>query len=207
MRRCSNRLRHITLILLFKYPGFYEENIHIQWIISHFLSEGTKCLLRGDIQAARGNAYFANYFEQTLNFIDNGKMMSGPKLLKLHSADEHTLCSYFRNRIPCSCLGKKYKEVKSVVKKDMCWNQDCKQPNRFEIDSKSIMLCSRCRQAHYCSRECQEIDWRARHKMSCVLSRDVGEAFTTQDIATLENNNVWKDTILPHLTKYLDLDS
>ena len=197
----------ITFILAFKFPEFAEDSVHIKWIISHFLSEGTKCLLRGDVQTARGNAYFANFFEQTLNFMDNEKMINGPKLLRLHSADEHTLCSYLRNRIPCSCLDEKYKEVKSVIKKDMCWNIECKQPNRFEVDSKSMMICSRCRQACYCSCECQEMDWRARHKMNCVLNRDVREMFTAKDRATLDNNPLWKDTISPHLSKYLDLDS
>ena len=36
----------ITFILAFKFPEFAEDSVHIKWIISHFLSEGTKCLLR-----------------------------------------------------------------------------------------------------------------------------------------------------------------
>ena len=132
-----------------------------------------------------------------------GGMMNVPKLVKFHTADEHTLCSYFRNRIPCSCLDKKYKEVKSVVKKDMCWNTKCKKPNRFEIDSESMLTCSGCRQACYCSSECQEIDWRARHKKTCGLCRDathwnreaVTKMMLVQDSDALDVKSLLKETL------------
>ena len=190
----------ISTILLFKYP---DEDIYLymDWMISHFVSKGTKCLLRGDLQTARGYAIFANYSEQVLNTSENGKEIDIPKMFKFLHADEHTLCSYFRNRIPCSCLGKKYKEVKSVVKKDMCFNIECKKPNRFEIDSKSMMLCSRCRQASYCSSECQEIDWRARHKKTCGLQsyarnfgRDARKVIFAQDSDSLDVHTLLKET-------------
>ena len=53
----------IIFILAFKHPEFTEDPIHIEWITSHFVSEGTRCLLRGDVRSARGNAYFAYYFK------------------------------------------------------------------------------------------------------------------------------------------------
>ncbi len=161
----------ITLILMYKFSEINHNACH-KWMISHFVSEGTKCLLRGDIQTARGNACFANYFEQIFNLVEHEKMFSWPKLMRFCHADEHTLCSYFRNRIPCSCLDEKYKEVKSLVKLDICWNAKCKKPNRFAIDRETMLTCSRCRQAIYCSSKCQEIDWRVKHKKDCTLQRD-----------------------------------
>ena len=59
----------ISTILLFKYPE--EDIIYIDWMISYFVSEGTKCLLRGDVQTARGYAFYANYFEQIMKVGDS----------------------------------------------------------------------------------------------------------------------------------------
>jgi hypothetical protein len=101
----------ILFTLLFKHPEFTEDPIHIEWITSHFVSEGTRCLLRGDVRSARGNAYFVSYFQQMMSFVTEEKMINSTKLMTLYTADEHTLCSYFRNRIPCSCL--KYNTRKS----------------------------------------------------------------------------------------------
>ena len=164
-------------------------------MISHFVSEGTKCLLRGDIHTARGNAIFANYFEQNFNLVEYEKMFSWPKLMRFCHADEHTLCSYFRNRIPCSCLDEKYKEVKSLVKLDLCWNAKCKKPNRFAIDRETMLTCSRCRQAIYCSSKCQEIDWRVKHKKDCTLQRDAAVFFCLENNSARKNKN--------RLAKYL----
>ena len=186
----------ITQILTYKFPEIDDYTCH-KWMISHFVSEGTKCLLRGDVQTARGNACFANYFEQIFNLVEYEKMFSWPKLMRFLHADEHTLCSYFRNRIPCSCLDEKYKEVKSVVKLDMCWNAKCKKPNRFAIDRETMLTCSRCRQAVYCSSKCQEIDWRVKHKKDCTLHRDTAGVC----VFYLENNSELKNK--NRLAKYL----
>jgi len=189
----------LMFTLLVKFPEIFEEAGHLKWIISHFVSEGTKCLLRGEVQTARGNAYFANFFEQTLAVMTEGKMINTPKLTKLWYSDEHTLCSYFRNRIPCNCLQKIYKEVKSVTKTDMCWNIECTQPNRYEVDSRSMMFCSHCRQACYCSSECQEMDWPTRHKINCGLCSDMKDAFESQSMDALVNNPLWTRTVAPLL--------
>ncbi len=187
----------ILFTLLFKHPESAEDPIHIEWVVSHFLSEGTQCMLRGHVQAARGHAFFACCFEQIMGVVTGGgKMLNLSKVLKLYNADEHTLCSFFRNRIPCSCLNKKYKEVKSLTKKDVCWNIDCNQPDRFDVDNKSIMCCSRCRQASYCCRECQEIDW-PKHKINCGFARDMGAILGEQNIDELENNKVWARSFAP----------
>lgn len=42
--------------------------------------------------------------------------------------------------------------------------------NYLKIDSQensTFMKCSRCKVAHYCSRECQRKDWWSSHKQSC----------------------------------------
>ena len=190
----------ICFTIMAKHPDFLEAPIHCEWIISHFISEGTRCLLRGDVQAARGNAYFACCFEQLKNLMAKGRMLNAPKLTKMFNADEHTLCSYFRNRIPCSCLCQMYKEVKSVTKTDMCWNIKCKQPDRFKVDRSVMTCCRRCRQACYCSSECQKMDW-SRHKSYCGWAKDVAGVFATPTMAELETNKVWKRSLEPFILR------
>lgn len=188
----------IIVTIVTKHPDFFEAPIHNEWVISHFISEGTRCLLRGDIQAARGNAFFAGCFDQIRDLMTRGKMFNAPKLTKMYHADEHTLCSFFRNRIPCSCLCQMYKEVKSVTKTDMCWNEDCSKPDRFKVDRSAMRCCRRCRQACYCSSECQEMDW-TRHKSSCGWAKDFSGVLGKPNLDELENNKVWKRTVEPFL--------
>jgi len=168
--------------------------------ISHFVSEGTRCLLRGDLRGSRGNAYFAYFFQHMRSFDTERKMINSTKLMTLYNADEHTLCCFFRNRIPCSCLKNKYKEVRSLTKTDVCWNIHCSQTDRLKIDKKSMMRCSRCHQVSYCCRECQKIDW-PRHKINCGLARDIGALFGAQNMDELENKEVWARTLAPFLSR------
>ena len=171
----------ILIKVLVKHPELFQvseesfDNVHVQWIKTHFVSEGTKSLLRGDIDAARCNASVTWWFDtlfslfkiQGGNFdIDLSPSMKSMKCTELGYADEHTLCSFFRKRIPCSCLKKMYKEVKSVTKlrlSNFCSNKGCKQ----HLEKKTMMCCSLCRHATYCSRKCQKADWTA-HKINCV---------------------------------------
>jgi hypothetical protein len=168
----------ILIKVLVKHPEVFDNhynNVHVQWIKTHFVSEGTKSLLRGDIDAARCNASVTWWFDtlfslfkiQGGNFdINLSPSMKSMKCTELGYADEHTLCSFFRKRIPCSCLKKMYKEVKSVTKlrlSSFCSNKGCKQ----HLEKKTMMCCSLCRHATYCSRKCQKADWTA-HKINCV---------------------------------------
>jgi hypothetical protein len=172
----------ILIKVLVKHPELFQvseesfDNVHVQWIKSHFVFEGTKCLLRGDIDAARCNAVLSYLFEQIFvmcNFegtdIDFSSVKGSDfmRCIELSKADAHTLCSFFRKRIPCSCLKKMYKEVKSVTKLKLskcCFNVGC---NR-QLMEKTMMCCSLCRQVSYCSRKCQKADWTA-HKINCGI--------------------------------------
>ncbi len=173
----------IFIKLMLKHPEVSEEsfdNVHTKWIKSHYISEGTKSLLRGDIDAARCYASLTYLFEKSFdmfNFEGEGgnadidfssvKGSSPMRCIELSKADEHTLCSFFRKRIPCSCLKKMYKEVKSVTKLRLsrcCFNLGCKR----QLTKETTMCCSLCRQVSYCSRKCQKADWTA-HKINCGM--------------------------------------
>ena len=67
----------------------------------------------------------------------------------------------YRKRLSCSCLKKMHLEVrKTFPKLGMCNNCEEKK------ERSSLMVCSKCRIAHYCSRECQIEDWPS-HKCTC----------------------------------------
>ncbi len=105
-------------------------------IISCNVAFGTdQLLLQNDNDAdevARSASYYAYFFEQyvEVRFEKSRPVENWQQILELHYADEHTLVSFFRKRIPCKCLDKKYKEVKSVIKMGLCCNPTCSLPGR-----------------------------------------------------------------------------
>ena len=128
---------------------------------SCFLSEGAQHILEGEYNNARENAVFARYLEQTIaiDLLKTQATMNWPKINELSRfvldptirGDVHTLVKFFRKRIPCSCLDKKYEEVKSITKMGMCYNPDCPIPCAY-VERSKTMYCSRCRSVTYCSR-------------------------------------------------------
>eukprot|EP00986_Skeletonema_menzelii_P008685 scaffold3767_cov116-Skeletonema_menzelii.AAC.10 len=101
----------------------------------------------GEIDKARQSAMLAGLLEQYkaaflsktersgLSFRDfnlyslmrGGTTWKWGKISKLSNdtCDEHTIVSFFRKRVPCKCLDKKYNEVKSIVKMGLCGNPSC----------------------------------------------------------------------------------
>lgn len=116
------------------------------------LADGTKFILDGNYDDARIAAAVFNYLEGT------DKEGCATQMKELFSADEHTLVQFFRKKIPCSCLDEKYKEVKSITKMGICWNDECPLPDRRAVRSKMV-YCIQCRRINYCSRECQKVHW------------------------------------------------
>ena len=47
-----------------------------------------------------------------------------------------------------------------------CWNPDCNEMNH------KMKKCQKCKQARYCSRECQKINW-STHRINCNTICDV----------------------------------
>ena len=138
--------------------------------ISMVLARGTQLILDGDNETAQLYASFACYFED-FKAVALQKTRAAPNLTKvfeLECADDHTLVSYYRKRIPCSCLDEKYKDVKSVKKMGWCFNPSCRQPGR-KVERSKMFSCTRCGIANYCSVECQRADWKD-HKLLCGTS-------------------------------------
>jgi hypothetical protein len=150
-----------------KHPEAWHNQASIETIICYCLSKGTQHVCEGDHNGARLYAALARYLEEVIaveNNIQNDIYWT--KVFELCGADEHTLVKYFRRRIPCSCLDEKYEEVKNVTKLGLCYNPQCPLPDR-KTDRSKLMHCTRCRQANYCSIECQRAAW-SYHKAFCV---------------------------------------
>ena len=136
-------------------------------VISFILLSGTQCILNGDNHIAQMYASLACYFEE-FNAVTLKKTKASPnfsKVIELYYSDDHTLVSYYRKRIPCSCLDEKYKEVKSVKKMGRCYNPNCSHPDG-SVERSKMFFCTQCGVANYCSVECQRADWK-RHRQSC----------------------------------------
>ena len=148
-------------------------------IISIILYNGTQCILDGDNRTARLNAMLAFYFENymAVNVHMTQATLNVSKLIELESADERTLLSYYRKYISCSCLDDKYKEVKSVKKMGWCYNTNCSNPGG-KVERSKMFSCTRCRDANYCSVECQKADWK-HHKKFCGQTAEMKAAFNS----------------------------
>ena len=150
-----------------KYPEVLYDSSKMKHILSYFLLGGTDHILNGHDGAARTTAAVIIMFDEFIAFSVH-KTRSGvhlQKLMEILIADDHTLVSFFRKRIKCSCLDKKHQEVKSIKKMGYCNNDKCPLPGG-KVERSKMLYCTRCSVAYYCSRDCQEADWRG-HKKFC----------------------------------------
>ena len=138
-------------------------------VLSMILASGTQSILDGRNDIARRYAMLAFYFEDIL--AETRENQGYTKLVELGSADDHTLVSYYRKRIPCACLDDKYKEVKSIKKMGICHNLNCSHPDG-KVERSKMLSCSRCGVTNYCSVECQRAHWKE-HKEVCSIIADI----------------------------------
>ena len=142
-----------------KFPEEWKDESKIGVVVTNFVAEGTMHLLHGKIDEARIYASYAFFIQDFFSVLNKTKAMpSSARAEELYNADEHTLVSFLRKHIPCSCLEEKYKEVKSTAKMSRCYNEQCSHPYAMVERSKEVKPCAGCRQAYYCSRECQKAD-------------------------------------------------
>lgn len=152
-----------------KFAAVVKDAVKLKGAISFFLGQGAQLILEQgcDSGPARRFASFASCLEQGLavTYYESQPEMNTQKIAELTWADNHTLVSFFRKRIPCSCLDDTYKIVKSMPKTGLCCNPSCTRPNRI-AQRKTMMYCARCREANYCSQDCHKAAW-PRHKNRC----------------------------------------
>jgi hypothetical protein len=150
-----------------KYPEVWRDSSKLKLVLSSFISIGTQRVLKGDINGARTFAFLSCHLQEhiAVNLHKTKAIMDAAKVIELASADGRTLVKYLRKNIPCNCLDEKYEEVKSVTKMGYCCNEQCQVPRRM-VERKTMLYCTRCRLANYCSPECQKAAW-PEHKEGC----------------------------------------
>ncbi|KAL7431787.1 hypothetical protein ACHAXM_002809 [Skeletonema potamos] len=152
-----------------KFPQEWKDASKIGMVRTQWVAEGTTCLLGGDIEKARTYACFSFFLQEIFSVLNGTKAVPNcARVQVLLDADEHTLVKFLKHHIPCCCLDEKYKEVKSTAKMSFCYNEHCSLPDR-RVERSKASTCSGCRQAFYCSRECQVADWK-RHKIICGVN-------------------------------------
>eukprot|EP00577_Skeletonema_sp_RCC1716_P011267 CAMPEP_0113397864 /NCGR_PEP_ID=MMETSP0013_2-20120614/14626_1 /TAXON_ID=2843 ORGANISM="Skeletonema costatum, Strain 1716" /NCGR_SAMPLE_ID=MMETSP0013_2 /ASSEMBLY_ACC=CAM_ASM_000158 /LENGTH=499 /DNA_ID=CAMNT_0000282513 /DNA_START=76 /DNA_END=1575 /DNA_ORIENTATION=- /assembly_acc=CAM_ASM_000158 len=155
-----------------KFPEEWKDESKIELVVTNWVANGTTSLLHGKIDEARTYASYAFFIQKYFSVMNDSTFVPfSAQVEDLFYADEHTLVSFLRKHIPCSCLEEKYKEVKSAAKMSGCYNEHCSLPDR-KVERSKANPCSRCRSAYYCSRECQKADW-PRHKLVCQLTADI----------------------------------
>ena len=161
-----------------KYADVYD--YMLETVISMILFIGTQYILDGKNDVARLYASFASYFNEivAVSYHETKAVPSWTKIGELSGGDDHTLISYYRKHIPCSCLDEKYKEVKSIKKMGRCYNSNCNLPGG-RVEKGKMLSCNRCRHTNYCSVECQKADWK-RHKENCDNIAEKKDAFKSE---------------------------
>ncbi len=176
----NHNIRVAYLATREEFAGVWNSPAVIENMSSTFLILGTEYLLRGNNMAASHYASLAYSFEQHVacNLLKERLSMNWPKINELYfEPDEHTLVSFFKKRITCSCLDAKYKEVRSVTKLGLCYNINCPHPGR-KVERSLTKCCFLCRRVNYCSRECQVENWDL-HKQYCC------DAYVEEDVAAI----------------------
>jgi len=83
-------------------------------------------------------------------------------------AGERDVVHFYNKRMPCSCLRTLYSELKrSQEKASTCFHCDQSRSR------KTLMACSSCKCAYYCSKKCQRLDWPS-HKKYCNWLQGIG---------------------------------
>ena len=151
-----------------KFESVLKDAAMMENVVSFCLASGAQYILDGEEGAVRFNASLACYFEQFIAFVIEATQPFVNMTLseELEWADMNTLVSFFRKRIPCKCLDKQYKEVKSITKMGLCANPACSLPDR-QVERKKMLCCTGCRKmTYYCSADCQKAHWPV-HKKEC----------------------------------------
>ena len=147
------------------HPQLWGNESYREMAVNIFIAIGTNFMLCNQRPQDEAKAIVAleNYDGSSGGF--GGSVLynrvAATKMRDIHSGTKRDVLKFFRKRTSCSCLKDMHLEArKTLPKTGVCYH--CKQVKERAL----LMVCSRCRIAQYCSRECQVADW-SRHKGYC----------------------------------------
>lgn len=148
-----------------KYAAVWNDVARMEELIFVLLGLGTHHILNGCNDDATEKALFAYYFYQHIAvYLEKTQPEIKWHRIEELSCDSHTLVSFYRKNIPCSCLNEIYEHVKSIPKTGICDYPNC--PDR-EVEKKKMKCCTGCRKMTcYCSSACRKAHW-PEHKHCC----------------------------------------
>lgn len=157
-------------------------------IKNYLVSYGTTCLckaLPGEV------SMLACCFAMTILLLENyapgpiQKMLidtvtfDGDNYMKVLDAAkgcERSLIKFFKSRLPCGCLDKKYEEVKAGKRKTgICAGCKVRKQRR------ELSVCQGCKITQYCSKSCRANHWRLKHKEQCIVVQKAYEPKCVED--------------------------
>ena len=147
-----------------KYADVFENPSKIMWAISFYHSRGAQDVIDGNMVRARFAAMCVEHL--SLFSDDDSLTLSDRKLQDVMQANDKTIFTYLRKRIPCSCLDEKRHQYKGVKKMGICYNDECPLPGRL-AELSSLLYCTGCKMVYYCSAGCQKVNWKY-HKHQCA---------------------------------------
>jgi hypothetical protein len=154
-----------------KYAAVWNDVAKMEGIISVCLSLGTIQILIGRDDSAESAAFAYYFYQHVAVYLKKTQPEIKWHRIRDLSCDPHTLVSFYRKRIPCSCLDEIYGEVKSIPKTGFCDYPNCGR----KVERQKIKCCTGCRMmTSYCSPACQKAHW-SEHKHCCAVIRKGAE--------------------------------
>jgi len=146
--------------------GFLNSIDNRQIVTSLLLDIGTNMILFDEnldrIIHVMGSILILDQYQGNGDY-SSARFLASKKFNRIRDGNERDVIKFFNKRIPCECLQDRYEKVRrNVPKIGRCWM--C----RHEVVRSKLMVCGRCKVAHYCCRECQIEDYPS-HKDSCHL--------------------------------------
>ena len=158
-----------------KYNDVWNNKSYREVARNILLSVGTNQLLDNDILGPKGISLYLSHAIVVLENYDGTSNIESTMDCRVvatkfrdllgSNTNRRDVLKFYRKRIACSCLKQMHLEMrKSFPKTGKCYYYLCDE----EKERSLLMVCSRCRVSHYCSRECQIADW-PEHKCRCDM--------------------------------------
>ena len=172
MNKANNANVHVEKYLqdtFTRHQEVWDNESNREMAINMFIAIGTNLLLsnkRGNSFLAQATVILENYDGIGIISTLNSRVTATKMRDLLGSSAKHRdELKFFRKRTSCKCLKDMHLEVRKVSPKlGTCYH--CKEEKGRAL----LMVCSSCRIAHYCSRQCQVANWSG-HKRECNIFR------------------------------------